>query len=280
MTHPATDFHGTLDPLSVLSAVERSLCEWYRSLADAMPGASYIEEADHARVTSPVAHPACNAVLGAKLERSNVAERIRAVLSDFERRDSPALWWVGPSSKPVDQHAYLMAAGLELTETLYGMAADLQCMPDAPPTPAGWMVEVVKSPHQLADWMRPFADAFHMSGDVLRDLAPIGQSLLSVGSPIRLLVGSLDGKPASCAALMLGTGVAGLYYVGTRAALRRIGCASALVVAAMRAARDEGYRLCVLHSSPLSVDLYQRLGYMEYCRLRTLLWKPSSQRRR
>ncbi|MBM3493264.1 MAG: hypothetical protein FJX72_02920, partial [Armatimonadetes bacterium] len=123
MTHPSTDFPDALDPVSVIQAIERNLADWYRALTAYVPGAAVCEEADHIRVVCPASHPVCNAVLWAHFGRGHSDERIRRIVANFQDRGVPGLWWIGPSSRPVDLNRHLIAAGLESMDTLHGMAA-------------------------------------------------------------------------------------------------------------------------------------------------------------
>ena len=94
--------------------------------------------------------------------------------------------------------------------------------------------------------------------------------------PARFFVGTIDDAPVSSAMLFAGAGVAGLYGVATLATHRNRGSATALVQATMKEARAAGFRTCILHASPMAVSLYRRLGFVEYCRLRTYTYMPPS----
>ena len=272
MTQTAADLHPTLDPLSVIEAIERNTLNWYRKLASYVPEAAVYEEADHMRVVSPARHPACNAVLGARFDRTAVPQRIREVLADFERIGVPMLWWLGPGSKPVDLARHLADAGLQLTETLHGMAADLRAsLPEA----AGGKCEIVEAAtnEDIADWLVPFGETFHIGHECMGMLTPLRSAVIERG-PLRFFVVRADGHPVSCGVLHESPDVAALHYIGTRPIARNRGFGSALVAHMTRTAAASGYRVSVLHSTPLSTDMYGRLGYVEYCRLRTMLWRP------
>jgi ribosomal protein S18 acetylase RimI-like enzyme len=75
-------------------------------------------------------------------------------------------------------------------------------------------------------------------------------------------------QPVSKVALYLGAGSAGIYAVVTKPEARRLGLASALTLTALREARSLGYRLAVLHASPMAQSLYQALGFDTIAELR------------
>jgi ribosomal protein S18 acetylase RimI-like enzyme len=271
--HPAADYPGSLEPLSVIAAIERNILDWYQTLSGYIPEAEFSEQADHARVVSPAAHPACNAVLHPQFAPGQATHRIQEITAVYARQSVPALWWIGPSSRPVDLPRLLTEEGLTLTETLFGMAADLACIGPAAAQAPGYAVAEVADYEQIGAWLVPFGETFHVNHAAMQMLAPL-RNVVTRRRPLRLLLGTAHGEPVSCAVLFEGPAVAALHYVGTRPSARNRGYGSDLVSHGMALARSSGYRVCVLHSTPLSVDLYRRLGFVEYCRLRTLLWRP------
>ena len=69
------------------------------------------------------------------------------------------------------------------------------------------------------------------------------------------------GVPVAKVILHLAAGAAGIYGVATRPEARGLGLARTLTLEALRAARQEGYQLSVLHSSPMALRLYEKIGF-------------------
>jgi len=67
--------------------------------------------------------------------------------------------------------------------------------------------------------------------------------------------------PVSKVVLNLDTGAAGIYGVATKPEARGLGLARMLTLNTLHAARDAGHTLGVLHSTPMAVSLYERLGF-------------------
>ena len=101
-------------------------------------------------------------------------------------------------------------------------------------------------------------------------------SIVGLGSPspLRHFLATIDGVPVATSSLFLGAGVGGVYDVATLPEWRRRGIGAAVTVATMNVARAEGYRIAILHSSPLGVGIYRSLGFQDCCRIGQYVWAP------
>jgi GNAT superfamily N-acetyltransferase len=127
----------------------------------------------------------------------------------------------------------------------------------------------------LKQWVSTLFSGFelpHSSGGALFDL------LLDLGFdlPLRHYVGLLNGEPIATAELFLGAGVAGIYGVVTVPEARRQGIGAALTLSPLLEARAMGYRIGILHSSEMGLELYRRLGFQEYCKMSHYVWSETS----
>ena len=75
--------------------------------------------------------------------------------------------------------------------------------------------------------------------------------------PMRHYVGVLNGEPVGASSLML---------VATVPEARRRGVGTAMSLAPMLDARELGYGIGILASSPLGFGVYSRIGFREYFR--------------
>ena len=157
------------------------------------------------------------------------------------------------------------------------MAADLQSLDENVAAPAGLSIERVADRGDLEQWSQVGSSVFQMPDfamNSLRDLfSNFGHAL---DAPYQHFVAHLDGhlndRPVACATVFLGGGVAGIYSVGTVTEARRLGIGRAITVAALRHARQAGYRYSILHASAAGLNLYRGLGFKEYCPIVTYVW--------
>lgn len=279
---------GYLDPLSVRAAIEGNLEDWYRLLVHVIPGAELFDDGDMLRTLTPIRHPLFNAVLRVNFAHGTTRRRVQDALSTLAESGLPGMWWIGPSTHPVDLASRLPAFGCVPTDTLVGMALDLRDRTWRIASRREMAVLSIKEARQASElvaWTLPFSEGFGMRGDILKHLAPLASLVdRTYASPqagseptsacLRFFLATIDGVPVASAMLFVAGGVAGLYGVATRTRHRNRGYATEVVRAALRAAEEEGCRVCILHATPMALSVYRRLGFVEYCRLRTLTYYP------
>ena len=214
-----------------------------------------------------------NAVLRFQVEEDADA-RIDALCDHFRRREVPFLWFVHPSARPLDLAERLCARGVQEVDACPGMVAELADLPgladpadpaETPPTPEGFEIHEVESASDARDVLELVAWRWSLPDEAVPYLDRINQEF-RLGTPearVRVWVAWQAGVPVAKAVLNLAAGVAGLYGVATRPEARGRGLARALTLRAFRYARDQGFELGVLHSSPMAFPLYQRIGFRE-----------------
>jgi len=89
-------------------------------------------------------------------------------------------------------------------------------------------------------------------------------------------IGWLDGKPVATSLLQLGGGVAGIFSVTTIPEARRKGIGAQVTLYPLLQARDRGYKVGVIESSEMGFDVYQSLGFNEYCRICSYVWRSNA----
>ncbi len=194
------------------------------------------------------------------------AEAQIATMIDYYRVRGVAqfVWRAWPSVQPVDLGERLLAHGFTTRPPAPSMGADLHQLPPSWPTTTGVSIARVKDSASLTSWagvVRGVYDTSEAFADFL-----IRAFSGEVGNPnaaVRHYVAWVEGQAVACATLFLGAGVAGIYRVATLTQWRGRGIGGAVVLAALREARDVGYCFAMLRSSEMAHHLYQQLGFRD-----------------
>jgi ribosomal protein S18 acetylase RimI-like enzyme len=217
-------------------------------------------------LVSGIPHPGFNGVFRTQLAPGDIDARIGETLAHFKARRLPMLWWVGPSTRPANLGEHLEAHGLTHTAEP-GMAVDLLALNEDVPQPSGLEIEHVRDVETLKKFGHAADTGFGMPdfGKAIMDI----EASLGFGHhlPRHHYVGLLKGEPVGTSTLFLGAGVAGIYTVATVPKARGRGIGSAMTLAPLREAREMGYRIGVLRSSQMGLNMYRRLGFKEYCKV-------------
>jgi ribosomal protein S18 acetylase RimI-like enzyme len=205
--------------------------------------------------------PMLNAVYQATFppEQVEVRSGVERVLHRYGSRGClPMTWFVTPSTQPGDLGRYLEMYQFVHIGRTPGMAADLWAVEERPP-PTGLVIEQVSNREQLKQWLHPVTVSFELTQAV-------------ASAFLELFAGLVEGQPVAASRLFCAAGVAGVYHVATVPAARRRGLGSALTLAAVRSARELGYRIGVLVSSSEGFGVYRRLGFRECCHADAYRW--------
>ncbi|HEY8456768.1 MAG TPA: GNAT family N-acetyltransferase [Actinopolymorphaceae bacterium] len=211
-----------------------------------------------------------NCVVRADLDADEADHAIAESIRLMTARGVPGTWHVGPSMRPSDLGRRLLAAGFSDGGTKWGMAADLSRVADESPSVDGLPINRISAPVELETWADTLAQGF---GEGEREARWAAKVYARAGfDRFRHYLGSIGEQPVGTATLFLGAGVAGIYFVMTVPAFRRRGIGAALTLAALREARDLGFRVGVLCSSPAGHSVYSRIGFADYCEMRLYEW--------
>lgn len=264
-------------PASMAAAIEANLFVLFQQLK-AWPRVELHDDGACCWTLSHLPFPLFNSVLGARFEADRADGAIEARIRDCAERNVPMLWWTGPSTTPSDLGERLERRGF-LLEPALGMAGDVHYI-TGQPSQMVIEIEPVCDAARLATWSRVLCDSFGAPpafGDAFADLASaIG---LGSSSPLRHLLGRLNGEAVATCSLFLGAGVAGIYDVGTLPERRKRGIGAAITRAAVAEAAASGYRMAILHSSALGTNMYRGLGFEGVCSIGQYVWAPKDFRR-
>jgi GNAT superfamily N-acetyltransferase len=261
-------------PDDLANAVEANGAEFLLALGRA--GGAEERDEPHIHWTiggSPIDYH--NAVVRANLAPAQANQAIAASIERMGAHGLPGTWHVGPSMRPADLGARLIAHGFTHAGDEVGMAVDLSLLPAEIDAPPEFMVERARDQAALSTWAHTLGLGF---GEGEREAAWVGEMYRRIGlgddAPWRHYLGRLDGAPVATASLFLGAGVAGIYFVFTAQEARRQGIGGAITHAALRDALALGYRTGVLGASELGRSVYARLGFQECCRIGIYEWRP------
>jgi GNAT superfamily N-acetyltransferase len=185
------------------------------------------------------------------------------------------LWWTGPSSEPSDLGRHLEAHGFLHAETVPGMAVDLNMLNEAADQPPGLRVEEVTDEAALRIWSKSCVEGFEMPDFSQEFTEACLASGFGPDTPMRLFQTWMDDEAVATALVFFGAGVAGIYNVATVPNARGRGAGTAVTLAPMVEARAEGYRVAILHASPMGYPVYRKLGFREYCTVHHYVWPDS-----
>ena len=250
---------------ALVAAIWGNMRQWLRHIGGS-PQAELYEGPALTWLLTGMPTPTLNGVLRTDAEPGTVDALIERTLAHVRSKNVPRFaWWTGPDTVPADLGQRLAEHGLTYWEGSRGMAVDLPALEEWP-TPAGLAIEQVRDREMLERWTYAAFTGLGLPG------ASMGHGVdlfagLGFDLPLRSYLGTLDGEAVATSQLFLGAGVAGIYIVATVPEARRLGIGTALTLAPLREARAMGYRIGILHASPMGFGMYRRLGFREYCRM-------------
>jgi len=245
----------------VLRALEQNLWELWSHFGRG-PGCALYDEAGALWFDTPIPTLPYNTVLRFVVAK-DVDHRIDSLVEHYNRRGVPFLWIVHPSSLPTDLGDRLRKRGLQEVEVVSGMATNLADLPQPSPAPPGFEIHEVSDEtatshlFELIAWRWNVPPEARPHLNALNEEFEIGTS----SAKVRCWLAWSEGVPVSKAVLHCAASAAGLYGVATKPEARGLGLARTLTLEAFRAARQAGYHLAVLHSTPMAQSLYAKLGF-------------------
>ena len=257
------------DPSSagMAAAIEANLNATFSLLGRSPSTQLHDDDPDLRWYISPkVPHPLFNHVYFTRLpQQEDVDARIEELRKHFASYQLPLMWSVGPFSSPSALGSHLESHGLRGVEESPGMALDLKALNEDIPFPSELIIERVSNAEVLSEFVNVMRVGFEMPVFTVDGLFEVFSAVgLTEESPWRNYVGRLDGEVVTTASLAIVAGVAGIYDIVTLPEARRRGFGAAITLAALREARELGYRIGILQSSAEGLGVYRRLGFEQY----------------
>ncbi|MCA8900055.1 MAG: GNAT family N-acetyltransferase [Hyphomonas sp.] len=246
-----------------IAALERNLwSQWARFGAPA--DCAWQEQDGVSWLETPIASLPYNGVFRFDVPVETADARMDALIHSFDARQVNHVWLLHPSARPEDIEARLNARGFSEFEVLLGMVADpgmLQA--DTPPADGVEIREITRS--EETPILELVADRWSVPTDALHHLQSFFRSnrLGEPGAGIRGWMATINGQPVGKAFINVTGKVGGLYGVAIKPEARGRGVGLAICAEALRATVAAGADLLVLHSTPMAVELYRRMGFRE-----------------
>jgi GNAT superfamily N-acetyltransferase len=233
-------------------------------------------EPEFMRTTSDIPHPMCNYVCHSRFSAREVGARVDKMMDFFKSRKLPISWLVGPSCRPSNLAKVLVSRGFVLDVEVVGMTIDLRHFNEDLPIPESLAIKRVENDNDMRQYLKPLGEGFGFPEFVTSGW---GRMDSSHGFGLKLprvdYVAAMEGKPVSCTTLFKTRDAAGIYCVATVAEMRRKGAATALIITALREARDEGYRMGLLQAKTTAAGVYRRIGFVDQpCKIGWYVWHP------
>ncbi|HTP09439.1 MAG TPA: GNAT family N-acetyltransferase [Anaerolineae bacterium] len=210
--------------------------------------------------------PLFNGVFFARLSPADVQPTFADLQSRIAERGAPALWWIGPQSKPDNIGSLLEQLGAQQAGEVPGMAIDLAEMDDRLEMLAGFTIEKAVGAERQALWARVAGAGTGFPDAASEALAQLESRLSDAQyAAQRRYIGYLNGTPVATSTLVLESGVAGIYAVATIPEARRKGIGRIMTVVPLLEAKQMGYRVGILQASSMGYPIYKKIGFKDVC---------------
>lgn len=155
----------------------------------------------------------------------------------------------------------LEAMGFEHHGAMPAMAVDIDAMGDTT-LPAGYAWARIGEGSEGSAWARALAEGYDIPIGLARLFSPVALGAdMAADAAIQFFAVLKDGEPVATSLFLLADGLAGIYSVSTLPAERGRGLGAHATAQALREARQLGYRVGVLQSSPAGHSVYRQLGF-------------------
>lgn len=232
-----------------------------------MPGIQVVEESDWLGMLSSHSDVFYNAVYDVQFSSDNVGKRVEEVISLYSTKSKlPMVWFLTPRSQPYNLSEVLLSKGFEHAFKTPGMYLDLESFNQKLKLDSPHKIIQVSNAEQLSQWIIPGKEGFEISDSVIKAYFDLFNNKgFESETPWKLFVGMVDGIPTTCVRLFLTSDAAGIYHVATIPSARGRGYGTEITIAALDAAKELGYKLAILASSPAGYNVYYRLGFRDCC---------------
>ena len=269
---------ATQDSTKNLVEVIENNMKGYFSWIYSSPYSRVEDEPDFLRLTSGIPHPICNCVYRSRFPAQEVGARIDEMIGFFNSRNLPMMWWVSPCCRPSNLGEQLVSHGLVRELEVVGMTINLKNLNENLPVPEDLAIKRVGNDSDMQQYLKPFGEGFEFPGFVTTGWGRMDASHgFSSQLPRVNYVATVKEEPVSCTTMFKTPDSAGIYCVATVPKMRQRGAASALIVNALREARDDGYKIGLLQAKAMGAGVYRKIGFVDQpCTIGWYIWQPPS----
>ena len=261
---------------ALLPALEANMIAFYTAYGRA-PGGTVHATSDVVWCYTGIPDPLFNGVFAVRSTVAGVTATIAQLTSTIAARGAPALWWIEPCAQPAQIGSLLEHHGLHVAGDVPGMAIDLSAIDSPPALPADMTIQAVHTADMQVLWARTAALGSGLASDAAEALVRVEATLSDPQYRAQQrYLGFFQDRPIATAALVLDSGVAGIYAVATLPTARRKGIGRMMTLLALLEARQQGYRVGVLQASAMGYPLYKQMGFREVCRYQLYLQSPAA----
>jgi len=256
VTEILTDFSTP----ALIHAVKSNLYEFFRYLGRS----KYTElliSLTMIRWHTMTPHPWFNGVLSTQPPSDIDPHTVQDVIAYFQLRSvTNFTWWLEPTLTRAQWERHLLPHGFQYDDSTPGLAVDVQKLNRVRTAPPNFKINPVADIPTLKEWTRTFITGYQLpiawESGLMELMTGIGWEW-----PVRNYMGYLNGKPVATSHVFLGAGVAGVQFVSTLPEARGQGMGAAMTLAALREVQQMGYRIGILQSSDVGLNLYRQLGF-------------------
>ena len=191
-------------------------------------------------------------------------------MAPFVEAGLPFLWWSTPSTWSPGTHRALEAAGAVREDSPGCTSTSRGSRP-----PAGRSTASCSRSPSPRTWT-PSPGSCARASSSRAGLEEAIRRLFEGFDPEQLVnvLATLDGEPVGCGSLWITGETAGVYNIAVLDQARHRGVGYAVTSFLLDEARARGCTESVLQATRLGRPVYERLGYVEVCRVPQYVWLP------
>lgn len=259
-----TKDYASLSKEELIEINKENFCkifEWYTN----SPKGSKYQDGKLRRFETERPDPLWNGVLASNHTEDEADEAIKQQLEYYKSKGKLGMmWYTYPSTQPTNMNEKLESLGFtSIGNQTPLMSKDLENLPE-PKEVSCLEIRPVRTEKEMQTFNEVIGSRWDLGEGVFKMKYDVECKYgFSEDSPRQMYLGYLNGVPVSSNFLFYDDDVVGLYKIATVPEYGRRGIGTALTLMPLFDARDRGYNVAILQSSPIGYKVYERLGFRE-----------------